>query len=205
MNSVPEGFSEYTDEELVAMAQNGDKNALEAVILRYNKLVYAKSKSFFLIGADDDDIIQEGFIGLYNAVKKFDGEKFPFFNVFAGLCIRRRMINAVKEASRKKHSPLNSYVSLDNTGFDDENSVRLSEVLASDTLRDPETIFIDREDADGMEYEINKALSSMELKVLLEYLDGRSYQEIADILGKDAKSVDNAIQRIKKKLKYLVK
>lgn len=205
MISAKDEFSEYTDEELVGMAQNGDKNALEAIILRYRNLVYAKSKAFFLIGADEDDIIQEGLIGLYNAVKKFDGSKFPFFKVFAGICVKRRIINAVKEASRKKHSPLNSYVSLDNNNFDDDNAAKLLDILASDELQNPEAILIDRENVDGMEYEINKTLSSTELEVLLEYLEGRSYQEIADITGRDVKSVDNAIQRIKKKLEHLLK
>ena len=197
-------FSEFTDEELVKMAQEGDKGALEAVILRYMNLVYAKSRAFFLKGADEDDIIQEGLIGLYNAVKKFDGDKFPFFKVFAGICIKRRIITAVKEASRKKHSPLNSYVSLDKNSFDDENYSNLLDVLAFDEQQDPETILIDRESVDGMEYEINKTLSSMELEVLLQYLGGCSYQEIADKIGKDVKAVDNAIQRIKKKLQYLL-
>lgn len=205
MNSALKKFSAFTDEELVNMAQKGDTSALEAIILRYKNLVYAKSKAFFLMGADNDDIIQEGLIGLYNAVKKFDGDKFPFFKVFAGICVKRRIINAVKEASRKKHSPLNSYVSLDNNNFDDENASNLLDILVSDELQDPETILIDRENIDGMEYKINKTLSSMELEVLLEYLDGRSYQEIADIIGKDIKAVDNAIQRIKKKLEYLIK
>ncbi len=204
MDGALEKFSGFTDEELVNLAQKGDKRALEAIILRYKNLVYSKSKAFFLIGADDDDIIQEGLIGLYNAVKKFDADKFPFFKVFAGICIKRRIITAVKEATRKKHSPLNSYVSLDNNNFDDESDTTLLDVLAFDELQDPEAILIDRENMDGMEYEINKTLSEMELAVLFEYLEGRSYQEIAEILGKDAKAVDNAIQRIKKKLKYLL-
>ena len=205
MDSALDKFSAFTDEELVKMAQKGDNAALEAIILRYKNLVYAKSKAFFLMGADDDDIIQEGLIGLYNAVKKFDGDKFPFFKVFAGICIKRRILTAVREASRKKHSPLNSYVSLDNNSFDDESDTTLLDVLdIFDDLQNPEAILIDRENKDGMEYKINKTLSEMELEVLFEYLEGRSYQEIADILNKDVKAVDNAIQRIKKKLKYLL-
>ncbi|MDY3030567.1 MAG: RNA polymerase sporulation sigma factor SigH [Clostridia bacterium] len=200
-----EEFSGYTDEKLVELAQKGDKLALEAVILRYRKLVYSKSKAFFLMGADEDDIIQEGLIGLYNAVMKFDGSKFPFFKVFAGICVRRRIITAVKEASRKKHSPLNSYVSLDNNNFDDENDSARLEVLAFEEHRNPEAILIDRENKDGMEYKINKILSPLELSVLFEYLEGHSYQEIAENLDKDIKAVDNAIQRIKKKLRYLIK
>lgn len=205
MDSALEKFSAFTDEELVKMAQKGDNAALEAIILRYKNLVYSKSRAFFLMGADDDDIIQEGLIGLYNAVKKFDGDKFPFFKVFAGICIKRRILTAVREASRKKHSPLNSYVSLDNNSFDDESDTTLLDVLdIFDDLQNPEAILIDRENKDGMEYKINKTLSQMELEVLFEYLEGRSYQEIADILHKDVKAVDNAIQRIKKKLKYLL-
>lgn len=204
MKSVVEEFSGFEDEKLVKMAQEGDKRALEAVILRYMNLVYGKSKAFFLIGADEDDIIQEGLIGLYNAVMKFDGDKFPFFKVFAGICVKRRIITAIKEASRKKHSPLNSYVSLDNNNFDSESDITLLDVLALDELQDPEAILIDRENMDGMEYKINKSLSEMELGVLFQYLEGRSYQEIAEVLGRDVKSVDNAIQRIKKKLQYLL-
>jgi RNA polymerase sporulation-specific sigma factor len=207
MNSALEKFSVFTDEELVKTAQQGDNAALEAIILRYRNLVYAKSKAFFLMGADEDDIIQEGLIGLYNAVKKFDGDKFPFFKVFAGICIKRRILTAVREASRKKHSPLNSYVSLDNNSFDDESDSTLLDVLdvlAFDELQNPEAILIDRENKDGMEYKINKTLSKMELEVLFEYLEGSSYQEIADTLNKDIKAVDNAVQRIKKKLKYLL-
>lgn len=204
MNGALSKFSAYTDEELVKVAQQGDKAALEAIILRYKNLVYSKSKAFFLLGADEDDIIQEGLIGLYNAVKKFNGDKFPFFSVFAGICIKRKILTAVKEASRKKHSPLNSYVSLDNNNFDDESDTNLLDVLAFDELRNPEAILIDRENVNGMEYKISKSLSEFELEVLFEYLDGSSYQEIAEKLNKDIKAVDNAIQRIKKKLRHLL-
>lgn len=204
MKSIVEKYSGLNDEDLVKLAQNGNNQALEAVILRYMNLVYSKSKAFFLMGADEDDIIQEGLIGLYNAIMKFNGDKFPFFKVFAGICVKRRIITAVKEASRKKHSPLNSYVSLDNNNFDDENNTTLLDVLTPDERQDPEAILIDRENMNGMEYKINKSLSDMELGVLFQYLEGRSYQEIAEVLGKDVKAVDNAIQRIKKKLQYLL-
>lgn len=194
-------LEELSDEELVKLSQEGDKEALETILSRYKNLVYSKSRPYFLAGADDDDIIQEGFIGLYKAVKDFDGDRFPFFKVFAGVCVTRHIITAVKAASRKKHLPLNSYVSLDKNTYDDESDIPLQSILVFNELQDPEAILIDRENTHGMEYKINKALSTLEMEVLVCYLDGMSYQEIADKLSKDAKAVDNAMQRIKKKLK----
>lgn len=189
-----------TDEELVKLAQNGDNDALEAILSRYKNLVYAKSKPYFLAGAEDEDIIQEGFIGLYKAVKDFDGENFPFFKVFAGVCVTRHILTAVKAASRKKHQPLNSYVSLDKSTYDDDSDTSLIDVVAGGDFQDPEAILIDRENLDGMEYTINKVLSTLETQVLVCHLEGMSYSEIAEKLGKDTKAVDNAVQRIKKKL-----
>ena len=179
-----------SDEELVKAAQSGNNEALEAILSRYKNLVYAKSKPYFLAGADDDDIIQEGLIGLYKAVMDFDGNRFPFFKVFAGVCVTRHIITAVKAASRKKHLPLNSYVSLDKNTYDDDSDTTLLDIIA----------FSERENMDGMEYKINKVLSKLETEVLVYYLEGLSYQEIAEKLGKDTKAVDNAVQRIKKKL-----
>lgn len=189
-----------SDEELVKRAQNGDNDALEAILSRYKNLVYAKSKPYFLAGADDEDIIQEGFIGLYKAVTDFDGDRFPFFKVFAGVCVTRHILTAVKAASRKKHLPLNSYVSLDSGGYDDDGDKTLIDVIASGELQNPEAILIDRENVDGMEYTINKVLSKLEAQVLVLHLEGMTYGEIAERLGKDTKAVDNAVQRIKKKL-----
>lgn len=195
-----ENLTALSDEELVKIAQSGDNTALEMILSRYKNLVYAKSKPYFLAGAEDEDIIQEGLIGLYKAVKDFDGDRFPFFKVFAGVCVTRHIITAVKAASRKKHLPLNSYVSLDKNTYDDDNEMSLLDIIAFNELQDPETILIDRENMDGMEYKINKALSKLEMEVLVCYLDGLSYQEIAEKLGKNTKTVDNAVQRIKKKL-----
>ena len=171
-----------SDEELVKAAQNGDNEALEAILSRYKNLVYAKSKPYFLAGADDDDIIQEGLIGLYKAVMDFDGDRFPFFKVFAGVCVTRHIITAVKAASRKKHLPLNSYVSLDKNTYDDDSDTTLLDIIAFSELQDPEAILIDRENMDGMEYKINKVLSKLETEVLVYYLEGLSYQEIAEEL-----------------------
>lgn len=193
-------FSCLSDEELTALAQSGSADALEAIISRYKGLVYSKSKLYFLAGADKDDIVQEGLIGLYKAVKDFDIKKSAHFKAFAGVCVSRQIISAVKAASRKKHIPLNSYVSLDNSVFDDENDANLLEFVTTDEALNPEEILIDRENTDGIEYKINKALSKFESGVLLCYLDGMSYQEIAAKERRDVKAVDNAIQRIKKKL-----
>ncbi len=196
---LKDSFAGLSDEELVKKAQSGDKTALEAVLERYKNLVYAKAKPYFIAGADEDDIIQEGFIGLYNAVKDFDGEKLPFFGVFAGVCVSRRILTAVKAAARQKHIPLNSYVSLDNGSPDAEVPAGVSGASL-----DPEAILIDRENVDGIGYKINKALSKLELEVLVYYLRDMSYQEIASALGKDVKAVDNAIQRIRKKLEGIL-
>ncbi len=196
---LKDSFAGLSDEELVKKAQSGDKTALEAVLERYKNLVYAKAKPYFIAGADEDDIIQEGFIGLYNAVKDFNGEKLPFFGVFAGVCVSRRILTAVKAAARQKHIPLNSYVSLDNGSPDAEIPAG-----ASGAALDPEAILIDRENVDGIGYKINKALSKLELEVLVYYLRDMSYQEIAAALGKDVKAVDNAIQRIRKKLEGIL-
>lgn len=196
---LKDSFAGLSDEELVKKAQSGDKTALEAVLERYKNLVYAKAKPYFIVGADEDDIIQEGFIGLYNAVKDFNGEKLPFFGVFAGVCVSRRILTAVKAAARQKHIPLNSYVPLDNGSPDAELPAGVSGAML-----DPETIIIDRENVDGIGYKINKALSKLELEVLVYYLRDMSYQEIAEALGKDVKAVDNAIQRIRKKLEGIL-
>jgi RNA polymerase sporulation-specific sigma factor len=193
-------LEKMSDEQLVRLAQSGSNEALEKILSRYKNLVYAKSKPYFLAGADDDDIIQEGFIGLYKAVKDFDGDRFPFFKVFAGVCVTRHIITAVKAAARKKHQPLNSYISLDKNTYDDDSDTTLLDVIAFSELQNPEAILIDRERVDGMEYKINKALSKLEMEVLVCYLEDMTYQEIADRLGKDTKAVDNAVQRIKKKL-----
>ena len=189
-----------SDEELVLMAQNGDNDALETIISRYRGLVYSKSKLYFLAGSDKDDIVQEGLIGLYKAVKDFNRERSMIFKAFAGMCISRQIITAVKAASRKKHMPLNSYVSLDNTAFDNEADANILSFAAADDVLNPEEIVIDKENVNGIEYKINQALSKFESSVLFYYLDGMSYQEIAEIERRDVKAVDNAIQRIKKKL-----
>ena len=193
-------LNKMSDDELVKAAQNGDNDALETILLRYKPLVHKKSQPYYLAGGDDDDIVQEGLIGLYKAVMDFDKDKFPLFNVFAGVCIERRIISAVKKASRRKHSPLNSYVSLSGGVFDGDDGITVGEVIDSGRGEDPEKIFIDRENVTGLEGIISDTLSEFEMNVLLCHLNGKTYKDIAEYLGKDVKSVDNAMQRIKRKL-----
>lgn len=193
-----------TDNELIIAAQSGDEAALEEILLRYKPLVHKKSQPYYMAGGDDDDIVQEGLIGLYTAVMDFNKEKFPLFNIFAGVCIERRIISAVKKASRQKHIPLNSYVSLSNRVFDDEDGFCVEDVIDNGMGENPENILIEREAVTGLEGIISQALSEFEMRVLICSLNGMSYKEIAENLGKDMKSIDNAMQRIKKKLENLV-
>lgn len=192
-------YTEMTDDELILLAQAGDDTALETILVRYKPLVYKKSQPYYLAGGDDDDVIQEGLIGLYKAIMSFNKERFPLFNIFAGVCIERRIISAVKKASRLKHNPLNSYVSLSN----DENTNDI-ENIKSDMGMNPENILIERENVSGLEGKINDALSAFEMQVLLCQINGHTYKETAEILNRDAKAVDNAMQRIKKKLEEVV-
>ncbi len=196
-------FGSVSDEELAALAQSGNTGALEEIVGRYVNLVRSRAGSYFIPGAERDDIIQEGMIGLYKAVMEFDGNKSSSFGGFAAACVKNSIITAVKTAARKKNQPLNSYVSLTKESFDGGGETLL-DIMASGGDSNPEAIVIDRENADGIEYTINKALSKLELQVLLEYLSGGSYADIAKRLGRDVKAIDNAIQRVKKKLEILL-
>ena len=199
-----EKYNSMTDDELIELAQSGDDTALEVILVRYKPLVYKKSRPYYLAGGDDDDVIQEGLIGLYKAVISFDKSKFPLFNVFAGVCIERRILSAVKKASRLKHIPLNSYVSLSDT--EPWNEYDFTEnTFDSSEKANPENILIEREAVSGLELLINRSLSSFEMEVLLSYLNGHSYKEIAQQLNRDVKAIDNAMQRIKRKLELVVK
>lgn len=189
-----------SDDRLLELSQAGDEEALETILVRYKPLVYKKSQPYYLAGGDDDDVIQEGLIGLYKAVMSFDKDKFPLFKVFAGVCIERRILSAVKKASRKKHNPLNSYVSLSNTDGDSEETVTVENTVANPISDNPENILIEREAISLLEDRINDALSSFEMQVLFCHINGRSYKETAQLLHRDIKAVDNAVQRIKKKL-----
>ncbi|OQP14113.1 RNA polymerase factor sigma-70 [Geobacillus thermoleovorans] len=198
------GYHQLDDEQLVALVHEGDGEALDFLIHKYQNFVRAKARSYFLVGADREDIVQEGMIGLYKAVRDFKGDKLSSFKAFAELCITRQMITAIKTATRQKHIPLNSYVSLDKPIYDDESDRTLMDVLSGTQVTDPEQLIVNREEVDDIELKMAELLSDLERKVLALYLDGRSYQEISEELNRHVKSIDNALQRVKRKLeKYL--
>lgn len=188
------------DEEIVKKARGGDAQALEYLIKKYKNFVRAKARSYFLIGADKEDIIQEGMIGLYKAVRDFREDKLASFRAFAELCITRQIITAIKTATRQKHIPLNSYVSLNKPIYDEESDRTLMDVLSGAKITDPEELIISREELSRMEEKIGEILSDLEWEVLMSYLQGKSYQEIAVDLERHVKSIDNALQRVKRKL-----
>ena len=195
-------YKSAKDEELVLMAQNGDDAAQEYLLDKYKSLVRAKSRAYFLIGADSEDIIQEGMIGLYKAVRDYNEEKNASFRSFAELCVNRQMITAIKAATRQKHQPLNSYVSLNKPVYEEESEQTYMDFLQSNSgsLLNPEALLIGQENKSFLEDQMVKNLSSFETRVLVLYLQGRSYFEISRGLDKPEKSIDNALQRVKKKL-----
>ncbi len=193
-------FDGMQDEEVVEVARTGSVEAQEYLINKYKGFVKAKARSYFLIGADREDIIQEGMIGLYKAIRDFRSDKLTSFKAFAELCITRQIITAIKTATRQKHIPLNSYVSLNRPIYDEDSDRTLLDIMPSDQVLDPEEVVISAEEIGRMEEQITEILSDLEWQVLNCYLDGKSYVEIADELQRHVKSVDNALQRVKRKL-----
>ncbi|HHW71010.1 MAG TPA: RNA polymerase sporulation sigma factor SigH [Clostridiales bacterium] len=197
-------FHMMADEEIVEEARAGDNDALEFLLLKYKNFVRAKARSYFLIGADREDIIQEGMIGLYKAIRDYRQDKLSSFRAFAELCITRQIITAIKTATRQKHIPLNSYVSLNKPIYDIDSDRTLLDVLSATKICDPEELVISREEYRRIENDMGELLSDLEWDVLMAYLQGKSYQEIAMELNRHVKSVDNALQRVKRKLeRYL--
>lgn len=197
-------YSGQKDEELVKLVQQGDKRAQEHLLNKYKPLVKTRARTYFLIGADTEDIIQEGMIGLYKAMRDFQKNKNASFRAFAELCINRQMITAIKMATRQKHIPLNSYVSLNRPVFEEESEETYMDMLMGGEILNPEALLIGREDKHFMETQIIKMLSDFEKRILLLYLRGKTYYEISCIVEKSEKSIDNALQRVKKKIeKYL--
>ena len=197
-------YAARSDEDVAGEAKDGNGIALEYLINKYKNFVKAKARSYFLIGADREDIIQEGMIGLYKAIRDFKGNKFSSFRAFAELCITRQIITAIKTATRQKHIPLNSYVSLNKPIYDDDSDRTLLDILAGTKITDPEELMINREEYNDIEFKMGEILSELEWRVLMLYLDGKSYQEIAVELFRHVKSIDNALQRVKRKLeRYL--
>lgn len=198
-------FENMSDEEIVLDAKdNHNTIALDYLINKYRNFVRAKARSYFLIGADREDIIQEGMIGLYKAIRDFRTDKLSSFRAFAELCVTRQIITAIKTATRQKHIPLNSYVSLNKPIYDEDSDRTLLDVLSGSKISDPEDLVISREEFIDIEEKMGEILSDLEWKVLMAYLDGKSYQEIAVELERHVKSIDNALQRVKRKLeRYL--
>jgi RNA polymerase sporulation-specific sigma factor len=199
--TVDRSSVETLDEELVTRAQNGDDRAIGTLLIRYRHYARAKARSYFLAGADKEDIVQEGMIGLYKAVRDFRADKNTAFRAFAELCITRQIITAIKSANRQKHVPLNSYVSLNwSAGSEEEGAAPLEEAITIETTPDPADLLISAEELAGLQFSMTEVLSALETEVLQLYMDGKSYQEIAGMLGRHVKSIDNALQRIKRKL-----
>ncbi|SOC39184.1 RNA polymerase sigma-30 (SigH) subunit [Ureibacillus acetophenoni] len=197
---VLQRFDDMTDEQLVDLVHQGSTDALDYLITKYRLFVKAKARSYFLIGADKEDIIQEGMIGLYKSIRDFKGDKLSSFRAFAELCITRQIITAIKTATRQKHIPLNSYVSLDKPIYDEESDRTLLDVITGSESEDPEHLMIHREEYSHLEEKIGEILSELEQQVLALYLDGQSYNEISEELNRHVKSIDNALQRVKRKL-----
>ena len=194
-------FEKLTDEEIVVEIKDGCNSvALDYLINKYRNFVRAKARSYFLIGADREDIIQEGMIGLYKAIRDFRNDNLSSFRAFAELCVTRQIITAIKTATRQKHIPLNSYISLNKPIYDEDSDRTLLDVLSGAKVSDPEELVISREEFVDIEAKMEEILSDLEWKVLMSYLDGKSYQEIAVDLDRHVKSIDNALQRVKRKL-----
>ena len=197
-------YGKMNDEDIVQLCHNGNTSAEEYLLYKYKNFVRSKARSYFLIGADHEDIVQEGMIGLYKAIRDYKSEKLSSFRAFAELCITRQIITAIKTATRQKHIPLNSYVSLNKPLYDEESDRTLLDIIIEGGTSNPEDMIINQENLGNIHQKMNEVLSGLEQEVLSAYLDGKSYQEIAESLGRHVKSIDNALQRVKRKLeKYL--
>ena len=196
-------YAEMTDDEVAVLAQAGDGQALVYLLDKYKNFVRAKARSYFLIGADHEDIVQEGMIGLYKSIRDYKTDKQTSFRAFAELCVKRQIITAIKTATRQKHVPLNSYVLLNKPLYDEESDRTLLDVIEG-RVTNPEDLFISQEGMDHIQRQIDTLLSDFEKQVLEAFLDGKSYQEIAEMLGRHVKSIDNALQRVKRKLMHFL-
>ena len=193
--------TEDSDEAVVAAARGGDQLAMEYLLNRYTNFVRIRARNYFLLGGDRDDIMQEGMIGLYKAVRDFQSDKLVSFRAFADLCITRQIITAIKTATRQKHIPLNHSVSLDKPAFQDEEGGRtLLDTLQSNNSLDPEGVVVRRFVSEEIRERMKLDLSELERSVLTLYLEGQSYREMSDVLKRGAKSIDNALQRLKRKI-----
>jgi RNA polymerase sporulation-specific sigma factor len=192
--------------DLILAAQAGDERASAALMAKYRSFVRCKARSYFLAGADRDDVVQEGMIGLYKAIRDYRADRQSSFRSFAELCVTRQLITAIKTASRQKHGPLNTYVSLQRSATTEEEGDRvLSDILAARDVCDPAEIVISAWEATSIREGFTEALSSFESNVLLLYVEGKSYNDIAERLGRHPKAVDNALQRVKRKVEIQIR
>ncbi len=194
-----EKYIEKSDEEIIELIKLGDKNALDFIINKYKEIVNIKVSKYFIVGAEKEDIIQEGLIGLYKAIKNFNSERENSFKSFANLCIERQLITAIKTSNRQKHMPLNSYLSLNMSAYEDDEADSVIDVFNSNLIEDPLDTITKREYYIAVEDAIDRSLSDFEKKVLNRFANGESYIQIANRLNAPVKSIDNAIQRIRKK------
>ncbi len=197
-------YNDMSDEDLITLIKSDDKCALEHLINRYKSLVNMKVGRYYIIGAEREDIEQEGLIGLFKAIKNFQADKQNSFKTFASICIERQLITAIKSSNRQKHMPLNSYLSLNCNAYDNEedgnnSNAELYEILNTNLIEDPLDTITQKEYYANIEATIDKTLSDFEKKVLNQYIQGESYVQIAEKLDAPVKSIDNAIQRIRKK------
>ena len=202
--SVASQYDGMPDEEVAMLAQRANEPALEYLLGKYKNFVRSKARSYFLIGAGHEDIVQEGMIGLFKAVRDYKPDKLSTFRAFAELCITRQIITAIKTATRQKHIPLNSYVSLNKPVYDEESDRTLIDLITAGRVTNPEDLVIGREEYIKMESQIGGMLSQLEMEVLSAYLSGKSYQQIAENLNRHVKSIDNALQRVKRKMEKLI-
>lgn len=197
-------FNALSDEKIVELSKSGDEYATDFLIEKYKNFVKSRARTYFLIGADKEDLIQEGMIGLYKAIRDYNPEKLATFKSFAEICVTRQIITAIKTATRQKHMPLNSYISLNKPVYEDESERMMIDMIAEKDNFNPEEIMITKEHFGDMLKKMSTVLSKYEWKVMNLFLDGKSYSEIAKKLEKSEKSIDNALQRIKNKVeKYL--
>lgn len=201
-------YEQYTDDELIDRLRRGEESIMDYICDKYKNLVRSKAKSMFILGADNEDLIQEGMIGLFKAVRDYDMGRDASFYTFAELCISRQMYTAVQASKRQKHLPLNTYVSLDSgksaAGGDEREEVKLKELLADKAELSPEELFLDKERVAYLERAIEEELSDFERQVLDLYLTGMSYGQVAKVLGRDEKATDNALQRLKAKIRKML-
>ena len=192
-------YEDIPDEEIIKLIKLGDKNALNYLLEKYNDIVNMKANKFFIIGAEKEDMVQEGMIGLYKAIKSFDTEKQNSFKTFANLCIERQLITAIKTSNRQKHIPLNSSFSLNTSAYNENDETSIMEILDTKLVEDPLETITKKEYFADVESKIDKNLSDFERQVLNFYIQGDSYINIANKLASPVKAIDNAIQRIRKK------